>query len=215
MELHFQRIVAPRMESSPNVQSLCAAEKRELMSRIEGKIQRGLSTHLQASCYWIGKQLSNHQNRTDFRPKSEMFVPDEVTKACEVVTEFISAQFEVIVKSLDGRNLDLYLTFFGNNIYSLILTHLKKYTFSTSGALVLLRDVKEYQEVIREFQIPALNQSFEILRSVSNLFLVTPDTLSSVVQKDVRLSKMDVQEISTLLKLRADYKSAHLQQILL
>eukprot|EP00455_Lapot_gusevi_P055035 TRINITY_DN8919_c0_g1_i16.p1 TRINITY_DN8919_c0_g1~~TRINITY_DN8919_c0_g1_i16.p1 ORF type:complete len:169 (-),score=57.04 TRINITY_DN8919_c0_g1_i16:53-487(-) len=144
-----------------------------------------------------------------------MFVPDEVTKACEVVTEFISAQFEVIVKSLDGRNLDLYLTFFGNNIYSLILTHLKKYTFSTSGALVLLRDVKEYQEVIREFQIPALNQSFEILRSVSNLFLVTPDTLSSVVQKDVRLSKMDVQEISTLLKLRADYKSAHLQQILL
>jgi hypothetical protein len=40
-QLHFTRLVLPRMEAAPNAQAECAAEKRAALARVESIIQRG------------------------------------------------------------------------------------------------------------------------------------------------------------------------------
>jgi hypothetical protein len=61
---------------------------------------------------------------------------------------------------------------------------------SCAGALFLLRDCKEYQEVIRDFHVPAVAESFECLRALTNLLIVAPEGLTSCAQKDPRLAKV-------------------------
>ena len=48
---------------------------------------------------------------------------------------------------------------------------------SQTGTLFWLRDIKEYQEVVRQLHIPAVNEMFETMRSIANLFMVPPDAL--------------------------------------
>ena len=53
--------------------------------------------------------------------------------------------------------MDAYLTLLGAHAYAQLVAKLKTMRVSTVGALFLLRDCKEYQEVVREFHIAAVS----------------------------------------------------------
>lgn len=79
--------------------------------------------------------LKEFQQKSDFRPQMDAVMPDDPTsvrkqgvvhvvdanhafsQACERVCKFVERQFEVVVHALDGRNLDLYLTFVGTSLH--------------------------------------------------------------------------------------------------
>ncbi len=37
-------------------------------------------------------------------------------------------QCEIVVRALDGRNLDMYLSFLGGHLYATLLTHLRRFS---------------------------------------------------------------------------------------
>jgi hypothetical protein len=220
LDLHFQRLVLPRMDLSPTVQSASASEKHEALFVIEQKIQTGCQQSLQASIYWINYLLKDHQGRNDFRPSGDDVMPEDATEACSHVTKFVQRQIDVIIQCLDGRVLDTYFTVFGSHLHQCLQTHIRRFTIrcvvaavaggggqfddgcnsfaiawssncvsapllslptpllaSQTGTLFWLRDIKEYQEVVRQLHIPAVNEMFETMRSIANLFMVPPDAL--------------------------------------
>jgi hypothetical protein len=66
----------------------------------------------------------------------------------------------------------------------------------------------DYQAAIREFQIQGLNDQFEVLQHIANIFTVPFESVPMLISEDPLLSKMDFEELHIFIKLRADYKAS-------
>jgi hypothetical protein len=64
----------------------------------------------------------------------------------------------------------------------------------------------DYQAAIREFHIQGLDDQFEVLQHLANIFTVPFESISMLISEDPLLSKMDSDELYAFIKLRADYK---------
>ncbi|KAB2011900.1 hypothetical protein ES319_D09G051800v1 [Gossypium barbadense] len=76
----------------------------------------------------------------------------------------------------------------------------------TSGGLRLKRDITEYGEFVRSFNAPTVDEKFELLGILANVFIVAPESLSSLFEGTPSIRK-DAQRF---IQLRDDYKSAKL-----
>jgi len=66
------------------------------------------------------------------------------------------------------------------------------------------RDIKSYQEVIATFNIPALNERFEFIRQLGNVFLIQPEVLKSYITEGY-LGRIDAALLKPYLSLRSDW----------
>ncbi|KAL8144344.1 hypothetical protein V2J09_017376 [Rumex salicifolius] len=76
----------------------------------------------------------------------------------------------------------------------------------TSGGLRLKRDITEYGEFVRTFNAPSVDEKFESLGILANVFIVAPESLSTLFEGTPSIRK-DAQRF---IELRDDYKSAKL-----
>ncbi|PPD72153.1 hypothetical protein GOBAR_DD30935 [Gossypium barbadense] len=102
-------------------------------------------------------------------------------------------------------NCESYI-FQGNRLYKGLLNHWQKFTFNPSGGLRLKRDITEYGEFVRSFNAPSVDEKFELLGILANVFIVAPESLSSLFEGTPSIRK-DAQRF---IQLREDYKSAKL-----
>lgn len=63
------------------------------------------------------------------------------------------------------------------------MEHYKKFPVSSTGGLILSKDLARYQEVISAWNSNDLNNRFEILKEVGNLFIVKPENLKVVINE--------------------------------
>jgi hypothetical protein len=75
------------------------------------------------------------------------------------------------------------------------------------------RDIAKYQEIFSSFGIPALNDRFEMLRQLGNIFVVKPEILPSILSKDF-LARIDPKALHPYLRMREDFKSAKIDHLL-
>eukprot|EP00474_Spongospora_subterranea_P010363 CRZ10821.1 hypothetical protein [Spongospora subterranea] len=216
LEFFFQSEIALRLQDSLNILQNCSKEKNELSTALEAKLSVALGTTNSAVIQYCSKTLSRLQQKTDFRPKEDSVLPDGsgCSVACTEVVTFMQNHTASVLKSLKGRNLDQYLLILGIRLYDLITGHLKSYTISNAGALLLMRDIREYQDCLRDFHVPAVSDRFETLRHIANVFAVPADGLRSLITDDPTLSPSHIprEELHLYVKLRADYKQANLKR---
>ncbi|KAJ6955433.1 exocyst complex component SEC10b-like isoform X1 [Populus alba x Populus x berolinensis] len=74
------------------------------------------------------------------------------------------------------------------------------------GGLRLKRDITEYGEFVRSFNAPSVGEKFELLGIMANVFIVAPESLSTLFEGTPSIRK-DAQRF---IQLREDYKSAKL-----
>lgn len=84
---------------------------------------------------------------------------------------------------------------------------------SSVGSLMLIRDILEYQLISKEFRIPEVEDMFETLQRIGNLFAVPASSIPNLVADDPKLSRMDPSELLQFVKLRADFKSIKLNKL--
>ncbi|WRX17268.1 Exocyst complex component Sec10-like - like 1 [Theobroma cacao] len=94
----------------------------------------------------------------------------------------------------------------GNRLHKGLLVHWQKFTFNPSGGLRLKRDITEYGEFVRSFNAPSVDEKFELLGILANVFIVAPESLSTLFEGTPSIRK-DAQRF---IQLREDYKSAKL-----
>lgn len=75
------------------------------------------------------------------------------------------------------------------------------------------RDIAKYQEAIRMFKLPGLDERFEMLRQLGNIFVVKPEILKSILSEGY-LARLDPSVLYPYLEKRIDFKTAKLDRLL-
>ncbi|KAI9352722.1 exocyst complex component Sec10-like protein [Obelidium mucronatum] len=193
----------PMLSQSPTIHRDAVITKNEFMETLETKMNLIIKTHVNAIQEWI-ETLLQKQKRADYKPKDEQMVSSPSTATCVQVCEFLN---KVHIKAeiyFEGINLTGFLNEIGSIFHVLLLEHIKKFTFSDVGGLILARDLAKYFEVIQSFRIEPLTDKFEMIRELGNLFIVKPDNLQQVINGG-HLSRIDVTLLTPFLMCRVDW----------
>ncbi|XP_012440442.1 exocyst complex component SEC10b [Gossypium raimondii] len=182
-------------------------EMATAMSSAEGAAYKGLQQCIETVMAEVERLLSAEQKATDYRSPDDGMAPDHrPTNACTRVVAYLSRVLEAAFTALEGLNKQAFLTELGNRLYKGLLNHWQKFTFNPSGGLRLKRDITEYGEFVRSFNAPSVDEKFELLGILANVFIVAPESLSSLFEGTPSIRK-DAQRF---IQLREDYKSAKL-----
>ncbi|KAJ8443773.1 hypothetical protein Cgig2_029678 [Carnegiea gigantea] len=68
----------------------------------------------------------------------------------------------------------------------------------SSGGLRLKRDITEYGEFLRSFHAPSIDEKFEALGILANVFIVAPESLSTLFEGTPSIRK-DAQRMDAML----------------
>ncbi|KAG5141852.1 hypothetical protein JHK82_017547 [Glycine max] len=209
-------------------------EMATAMSSAEAAAYKGLQQCIETVMAEVERLLSAEQKATDYRSPDDGMAPDHrATSACtrwmslEIRTEtsistddidifcdlylclvvaYLSRVLESAFTALEGLNKQAFLTELGNRLHKVLLNHWQKYTFNPSGGLRLKRDITEYGEFLRSFNAPSVDEKFELLGIMANVFIVAPESLSTLFEGTPSIRK-DAQRF---IQLRDDYKAAKL-----
>ncbi|KAK7258382.1 hypothetical protein RIF29_23956 [Crotalaria pallida] len=98
------------------------------------------------------------------------------------VVAYLSRVLESAFTALEGLNKQAFLTELGNRLHKVLLNHWQKFTFNPSGGLRLKRDITEYGEFVRSFNAPSVDEKFELLGIMANVFIVAPESLATLFE---------------------------------
>ncbi|KAJ6710406.1 EXOCYST COMPLEX COMPONENT SEC10-LIKE PROTEIN-RELATED [Salix koriyanagi] len=182
-------------------------EMSTAMSTAEAAAYKGLQQCIETVMAEVERLLSAEQKATDYRSPDDGMAPDHrPTNACTRGVAYLSRVLEAAFTALEGLNKQAFLTELGNRLHKGLLNHWQKFTFNPSGGLRLKRDITEYGEFVRSFNAPSVDEKFELLGIMANVFIVAPESLSTLFEGTPSIRK-DAQRF---IQLREDYKSAKL-----
>lgn len=163
-----------------------------------------LLTELAAVIAWLGMQLDK-QKKNDFKRKSDDLSLDHTnTGPCRLCCEMLDKVRGAAFENLTGKNREVFLTEIGVAFHDQLLEHFKKFPVSATGGLMLIKDLKSYQDTIAVFGISALAERFEFLRQLGNVFLVPPETLKMYTTEKY-LGRIDPTLLQPYLSQRTDW----------
>ncbi|KAG8901835.1 Exocyst complex component 5 [Tulasnella sp. 408] len=176
----------------------------QTVSRIEGLANALEQKVIDSIVTWLSGQLQK-QKKTDFKPRNDDLSfarvnTDPCTGCCEILEKVRDAAKE----NLSGQNLESFLTEIGVTFHSMLLEHFKKFPVSATGGLMLAKDLKSYQDTVATFGIPALDERFEFIRQLGNVFLVRPEILKTYITED-HLGRIDSRLLRPYLMQRVDW----------
>ncbi|KAG8883446.1 Exocyst complex component 5 [Tulasnella sp. 331] len=194
----------PLASSSVTVRREMIIFNTETLSRIESATNALDQKILDTIIAWLSLQLLK-QKKNDFRPKNDddLFTQGG-TEPCTACCEGLNKVRDAAHEHLSGLNRENFLMEVGVSFHSLLLEHLKKFQVSATGGLLLAKDLKAYQDTMASYGLPALEERFEFIRQLGNIFLVRPDILKSYITED-ELGRIDTKLLRPYLAQRSDW----------
>ncbi|KZT29267.1 exocyst complex component Sec10 [Neolentinus lepideus HHB14362 ss-1] len=192
----------PLASSSVTVRREMVVFNNQTISRIEGTANTFMQKMTDAVVSWLSTQLTK-QKKNDFKPRNDDLRTSN-TEPCTACCEMLEKVCEASKQNLSGKNLEVFLTEIGNAFHCLLLEHLRKFPVNATGGIVLVKDLKAYQDTIDTFAIPALHERFEFIRQLGNIFLLGPDILKSFIT-DSYLGRIDAVLLRPYLAQRSDW----------
>ncbi|KAI0268316.1 exocyst complex component Sec10 [Gloeopeniophorella convolvens] len=194
----------PLAASSVVVRREMVVFNNQTVSKVEGAANALMQHLVDATLSWTVTQLAK-QKKTDFKPRNEDDSFARVnTEPCVGCCETLEKVGVAAKQNLSGKNLETFLTEVGLAFHSQLLEHLRKFPVSATGGLMLAKDIKSYQDAIATFSIPALNERFEFIRQLGNIFLVSPEVLKSYIT-DNYLGRIEPALLRPYLAQRSDW----------
>lgn len=209
VQAHFERTIVPFVGTTTYVYRDMVTEKNQLMSRTE--LSLNLISHklIGACTQWISNIL-NKQRKGDFRPAEDDYEAFEMgTQPCRQCADYLYRVVQACQQSMGEENQERVLLGIGNVLHNMLMGHLRKFVISVAGGLVLVKDVSKYREAIASFNIPVLNDRFSILQDISNIFVVQPNALKSLLDEGP-LSRLDRSTVQAFVRMREDSKTSGL-----
>ncbi|KAI4328838.1 hypothetical protein L6164_021163 [Bauhinia variegata] len=207
IQQYFANSISRLLLPVDGAHAACCEEMATAMSSAEAAAYKGLQQCIETVMAEVERLLSAEQKATDFRSPDDGFVPDHrPTSACTRVVAYLSRVLESAFTALEGLNKQAFLTELGNRLHKVLLNHWQKFSFNPSGGLRLKRDITEYGEFVRSFNAPSVDEKFELLGIMANVFIVAPESLATLFEGTPSIRK-DAQRF---IQLREDYKSAKL-----
>ncbi|KAH7343989.1 exocyst complex component Sec10 [Rhizoctonia solani] len=203
-DLYINIALLPLASISVTLRREMSIFSSQTINRIEGATNTLMQKIIDAVLSYLASQLSK-QKKNDFKPRNDDLSfarvnTDPCTACCEMLDKFRDAAKE----SISGKNLEYLLTEVGTSFHSLLLEHLRKFSVNETGGIMLAKDLKSYQDIISTYNIPALDERYEFLRQLGNVFLVPAQSLKSFVTESY-LGRIDAQLLRPYLSQRSDW----------
>ncbi|KAG0304479.1 Exocyst complex component 5 [Dissophora globulifera] len=212
LQMHFQSTILPLTVPSPQVYRETVIQKNRLMANVEDKANATIQKEIDVILTWLETCLSR-QRRTDFKPKDdEIDLTGLATKPCIDCCEFLRRMYDMIRKYFDGKNIEMFCTEIGVLFHGMLLEHFKKFSISPVGGVLLTKDIAKYQDTVKAWNIHSVNERFEMLRQLGNVFLVKPEILPSVLNEGY-LAKVDFKTLYPYLQMRVDFKTSKIDKL--
>lgn len=206
VQQHFVNSVARLLLPVDGAHASCCEEMATAMANSEASALKGLQICIDTIMAEVERLLAAEQKAIDYKPLDDGNAPDHrPTNACTKVTAYLEHMLEAAYGALEGLNKQAFMTELGNRLYKGLLAHWQRFTFSASGGLRLKRDVSEYAEFVRSFKAPAVDEKFELLGTLVNVFIVAPDSLPTLVDSSLKQARTEAMRF---IELREDYRSA-------
>ncbi|KAJ2916426.1 hypothetical protein MD484_g4006, partial [Candolleomyces efflorescens] len=194
----------PLASSSVTVRREMVHYNTQTLNRIETTTNGVLQRLTDATVGWLSLQLTK-QKKNDFKPRNDdMSFARVNTEPCVACCDMLEKVRDAAKENLSGKNLEVFLTEIGVAFHSLLLEHLRKFPVSATGGLMLAKDIKSYQDVISTFGIPALQERFEFIRQLSQIFLIQPEILKSFITENY-LGRIESSLLKPYIALRSDW----------
>ncbi|XP_015058010.1 exocyst complex component SEC10b-like [Solanum pennellii] len=207
LQQYFVNSISRRLLPVDGAHAASSEEMATAMSRAESVACKGLQQCIETVIAEVERLLSTEQKATDYRSPDDGIIPDHrPTSACACAVAYLSRVLESAFTGLEGLNKQAFLTELGNRLHKGLLNHWQKFTFNPSGGLRLKRDITEYGEFVRSFNAPQVDEKFEQLGIIANVFIVAPESLGPLFEGTPSIKK-DAQRF---IQLRDDYKNAKL-----
>jgi len=208
-EKQFNDTLIPLINSSPKF-SDCNQRKRKIRDQIEMKLDSGIDKCMTSIIGWMKNILKSEQKRQDFLSNDISAL--ECTNACKKLCGYVEIVTKKFRESLDGNNVECVLKEFGIRFHRLVKEHLQQFSYSTTGSMMVICDVKRYNQCASTLEVESVRNLFENLHSLCNLLVVGPSNLHEVCLRD-SYANLKRSEIHNFVKLRTDYRSANLSRI--
>ncbi|GAA5894708.1 exocyst subunit SEC10 [Sporobolomyces salmoneus] len=201
---YISTALVPLAGTSVTVRREMAIFCNHVSVRIEGKINSIVQRMTDGIVSYLTVLLSK-QKKLDFKPKNDDLAFSRInTEPCLLVCDFLSKVKDVAEESLSGRNREVFLTEVGVTFHTLLLDHFKKFSISATGGLMLTKDLALYQDTISTFSLSPLNDRFEMLRQLGNVFIVQPEILRSYLNESY-LARIENRLLRPFVMMRSDY----------
>ncbi|XP_008807526.1 exocyst complex component 5 [Phoenix dactylifera] len=205
LQQYFSNTISRLLLPVDGAHAASCEEMGTAVSSVEGAAHKGLLQCIDTVMAEVERLLSSEQKTTDYRSPDDGNPPDHrPTNACVRVVAYLSRVLEVAFTALEGLNKQSFLTELGNRLHKGLLNHWQKFTFNPSGGLRLKRDITEYGEFVRSFNAPSIDEKFELLGIMANVFIVAPESLASLFEGTPSIRK----DALRFIQLRDDYKTA-------
>ncbi|KAG0498550.1 hypothetical protein HPP92_002845 [Vanilla planifolia] len=207
LQQYFSNSIARLLLPVDGAHASSCEEMGAAVANVENSVRKGLLQCIDTVMAEVERLLSTEQKASDYRYPDDGNLPDHrSTNACMRVVAYLSRVLEVAFTALEGLNKQSFLTELGDRLHRGLLNHWQKFTFNPSGGLRLKRDITEYGDFVRRFNAPSVDEKFELLGIMANLFIVAPESLASLFEGTPGIQKDGLKFV----QLREDYKTAKL-----
>lgn len=168
MQSCINTLLIPLASSSLTIRRDMEKSLRTAIARMEDTVNSIMQATVDAVLNYVSRTLST-QRRTDFKPTADMetyAMNQAMTGTCEAVTKFLGGFAREATESFDGSNLNVLLAEVGVGVRGALVEHLRKWSVSEVGGVVLARDVSRYVDLLRGWKIKD-STSFSANTSVS------------------------------------------------
>nr|CCA20376.1 exocyst complex component putative [Albugo laibachii Nc14] len=201
----FEELIKGSQAESPTQLTICFEHKRRILGKLEQRIAEGLHQLLSVIEKQSIQLLGTFQEKADFLG-SESNASLTCSPACKRCVEYLQPIVSMISQVLWNENRDQFIFHLAASFKKLYLEHLMKFRFDPDGACMLLRDLAAYRGLFSSFRYRNIDQVFDVLHEIANLFALLPENIGGYV-RDSKLVTFPKQELLELVKRRWDYKS--------
>ncbi|GAQ82297.1 exocyst complex component sec10 [Klebsormidium nitens] len=208
LQQHYVTSVARLVLPGEGDAAACSQAMSSAVASAEAAALAGLGACVDTILAEVERLLAAEQKPSDFRPTADGALPDHrPTAACVRVVQYLARIAEAVQGALEGLNKQSFLAKLGSRLHKALLAHIARFTFNPSGGLRLKRDISEYADFVRTFKAHSVDQRFELLGTLVNVFVVAPASLPTLVDGSLRSMH---REAERYIQLRDDYKTANI-----
>ncbi|RHY49916.1 hypothetical protein DYB38_001359 [Aphanomyces astaci] len=130
------------------------------------------------------------------------------SKACTQVVQYLSHMFMHACAALDDVGGVSNRTQFVSNVCATFkdtyIAHLQKFKFDADGACLLLTDLAMYRQAFRVCRHPSIDDHFDLLHAIANIYALPRDSLVSYVTEGLQTT-LGKATLHALIRRRWDY----------
>jgi hypothetical protein len=206
----FDGVILRNLSLQPNLILICKEARRKSIKMLDIKTKEVLFLWIHSVSLHIEYLFTQSQGKMDFTPKVEKAAKYiESTSTCNSIVKTLLAVINNI-QTHQASFVDLDITEFfwkpfGQRFIGILITHIKKQKISQYGALILLKDIEEYCDIISIIETSSIIDMMDILKELMIIFTCSSDQVLGLI--DEKLRHIDNNIILALMRARDDSSS--------